>query len=120
MLALGRADIPALPAGHNFIGVWSFDANGLDFSGVDLAVRYDDAMAHEKGLSEAVLKLWVHEGGTWSRITDDSFRRYAALNILSGFAGSDLTHFAVSAPEPTCMGVLALGGWMLMRRRRHA
>ncbi|HEV2293774.1 MAG TPA: sigma-70 family RNA polymerase sigma factor [Tepidisphaeraceae bacterium] len=119
LLALDRSDIPALPAGHSFIGVWSFDAHDLEFSGVDLAVRYDDALAQEKGLSESVLKLWKYENGIWSRINDDSFRRYAALNIVSGYAGSDLTHFAVSAPEPTCIGALALGGWMLMRRRKR-
>ncbi len=119
LLALDRSDIPALPGGHNFIGVWKFDAHDLDFSGVDLAVRYDDAMAQDKGISESVLKLWVHEDGGWRRITDDSFRRYAALNILSGYGGADLTHFAVSAPEPTCIGALALGGWMLMRRRKR-
>lgn len=118
LLALDRSDIPTLPAGHDFIGVWRFDAKGLDFGGVDLAVRYDDALAQSKGLSESVLKLWQYESGQWSRIDDDSFRRYAALNILSGYAGSDLTHFAVSAPEPTCLGALALSGWMLMRRRR--
>ena len=117
LLALGRPDIPTLPDGHNFIGVWSFDANGLDFTGVDLAVRYDDALALEKGLSESVLKLWKYENGAWTRINDDSFRRYAALNVISGYAGGDFTYFAVSAPEPTCLGALALGGWMLMRRR---
>jgi hypothetical protein len=99
--------------------VWSFDAHDLDFSGVDLAVRYDDAMAQEKGLSEAVLKLWKYENGTWIQINDDSFRRYAALNILSGYAGADLEYFAVSAPEPTTLGVLTLGGYLLLRRRRR-
>ncbi len=118
LLALDRTDIPTLPPGHNFIGVWRFDAHGLDFTGVDLAVRYDDALAQEKGLSESVLKLWKHENGQWTRVNDDSFRRYAALNVLSGYAGSELTHFAVSAPEPTSLGALVLGGWMLMRRRR--
>ena len=117
LLALGRPDIPTLPAGHNFIGVWSFDSHDLEFTGVDLAVRYDDALAQAKGLSESVLKLWKYEGGEWVRISDDSFRRYAAINVISGYAGADLTYFAVSAPEPTCLGALALGGWMLMRRR---
>ncbi|MDQ3440278.1 MAG: sigma-70 family RNA polymerase sigma factor [Planctomycetota bacterium] len=119
LLALGRPDIPTLPGGHNFIGVWSFDAHDLEFTGVDLAVRYDDALAQERGLSESILKLWKYENGAWVRIDDDSFRRYAALNVISGFAGADLTYFAVSAPEPTSLGALALGGWMLMRRRRR-
>lgn len=119
LLALDRSDVPTLPAGHNFIGVWSFDAHDLDFTGVDLAVRYDDALAQEMGLSESVLKLWTYENGAWERINGGSFRRYAALNVLAGYAGSDLTHFAVSAPEPAGLGVIALGGWMLLRRRRR-
>ncbi|MGB7158486.1 MAG: PEP-CTERM sorting domain-containing protein, partial [Tepidisphaeraceae bacterium] len=118
LLSLDRTDIPALPSGHHFIGVWRFDAHDLDFTGVDLAIRYDDAMAQDQGLSEAILKLWKYENGDWVRINDDSFRRYTALNVLSGYAGPDLTYFAVSAPEPTSLGGLILGGWMLLRRRR--
>jgi hypothetical protein len=118
LLALNRADIPTLPGGHHFIGVWSFDAHGMDYGGVDLAVRYDDALAQQLGLSESVLKLWKYENGEWIRINDSTFRRYSALNILSGYAGNELTYFAVSAPEPTMVGAVVLGGWMLMRRRR--
>jgi hypothetical protein len=119
LLSLDRADVPTLPTGHHFIGVWKFDAHGMPFEGVDLAVRYDDGLAQELGLSESILKLWKYENGTWIRINDESFRRYSALNILSGYAGNDLTYFAVSAPEPTTIGVIVMGGWMLMRRRRR-
>src|SRR5688500_8350254 len=55
LLALGRPDIPTLPAGHNFIGVWSFDSHDLEFTGVDLAVRYDDALAQAKGDRKSVV-----------------------------------------------------------------
>nr|MBA3406325.1 PEP-CTERM sorting domain-containing protein [Gemmatimonadaceae bacterium] len=55
----------------------------------------------------------------WVRIDDDSFRRYTALNVLSGYAGPDLNYFAVSAPEPTTLGSFLLCGWMLMRRRQR-
>jgi RNA polymerase sigma factor (sigma-70 family) len=119
LLSLDRTDVPTLPGGHHFIGVWKFDAEGAAFEGVDLAVRYDDGLAQELGLSESILKLWKYENGAWIRINDESFRRYSALNILSGYAGNDLTYFAVSAPEPTTIGVIVMGGWMLMRRRRR-
>jgi hypothetical protein len=119
LLSLDRTDVPTLPSGHHFIGVWKFDAEGAAFEGVDLAVRYDDGLAQELGLSESILKLWKYENGSWIRINDESFRRYSALNILSGYAGNELTYFAVSAPEPTTIGVLVMGGWMLMRRRRR-
>jgi RNA polymerase sigma factor (sigma-70 family) len=119
LLSLDRADVPTLPTGHHFIGVWKFDAHGMPFEGVDLAVRYDDGLAQELGLSESILKLWKYENGTWIRINDESFRRYSALNILSGYAGNDLTYFAVSAPEPTTIGVIVMGGWILLRRRRR-
>ena len=56
LLALDRSDIPTLPSGHHFIGVWSFDAHGMDFGGVDLAVRYDDA----QGLIARGIELYPH------------------------------------------------------------
>jgi hypothetical protein len=116
-----RADVPALPQGHTFIGVWSIDT-GLTkpAGGIDLAVRYDDALASDLGLNEARLKLWQFEQGQWLRINDGSFGRDMGHHILSGHAAADLTFFAVSAPEPGTIGaVFVAGAALLLRRRRR-
>ncbi len=118
-----RDDIPTLPGGHHFIGVWSFDGSELGgFSRADLQVRYDDALANELGLDEQILKLWRFDPATmqWARINDETFSRDTVDHILSGTAVGNFTYFAVSAPEPgtmTLMGIAASA--LLMRRRRR-
>src|SRR5688572_99295 len=118
LLALDRIDLPELPAGHNFIGAWSFDAGETEFGHVALTVRYDDLAASALGLDENVLKLWRYDDGQWQRINDDSFGRDIDQNLVWGRT-NDLSYFAVSAPEPTCLGAVVLGSWALMRRVRR-
>ena len=118
LLDRGRADVPALPAGHTFIGVWSFDAGVTRAAGVDLTVRYDDRLAASLRLDESNLKLWRFDAGEWVRINDASFSRDVQNNLLSGHADS-LSFFAVSAPEPAALGMLALGSLILLRRSRR-
>ncbi|HEY7119700.1 MAG TPA: sigma-70 family RNA polymerase sigma factor [Tepidisphaeraceae bacterium] len=124
LLSLDRGDIPTLPQGHHFIGVWSFDAGaeGLGASGgADVLVRYDDALAAEKGLDENVLKLWKYVDGQWERLDHDpTFVRDPLGHTL--FVRTDwegVSYFAVSAPEPATWGLVGIGLGMLgMRRRR--
>jgi hypothetical protein len=116
-----RDDIPTLPTGHHFIGVWSFDGSDLgDFSRTDLQVRYDDALASELGLDEQILKLWRFDPATmqWARINDASFARDTVDHILSGTAVGNFTYFAVSAPEPGTIALLSVGVSTLLMRRR--
>jgi hypothetical protein len=125
--ALDRTDLPALPEGHHFIGVWSFDAqdqsgNALTAAGgMDLLVRYDDALAAQLGLDESALKLWKYDG-QWERLDfDPTFVRDGADHTL--FVHTDIagmSYFAVSAPEPGELVVLGIGAglWIGKRRRR--
>ena len=115
LLDKGRADVPALPAGHTFIGVWSFDAGVTRAAGVDLTVRYDDRLAASLRLDESDLKLWRFDAGQWVRINDASFSRDVQNNLLSGHAHS-LSFFAVSAPEPGALGLVGLVSLALLRR----
>ena len=118
LLSTDRADVPALPAGHNFIGVWQFEDGGLPHGAVDLLVRYDDGLAERLGLDENNLKLWRFHDGEWLRINDDTFFRDIESNLIGGSAG-DLEYFAVSAPEPAAVALLLLGGGTLLLRRRR-
>ena len=120
LLDKNRADVPELPRGHTFIGVWSIDTGTTrPAGGVDLTVRYDDGLARELGLNEGSLKLWRYGDGQWLRINDASFSRDVARNLLSGHSGPGLSFFAVSAPEPGAVGMaLLVGGALMLRRRR--
>src|SRR5204862_2931046 len=42
LLAADRNDIPALPAGHGAVGLWSFDARAM-FDSIDMTIRFDDS-----------------------------------------------------------------------------
>jgi hypothetical protein len=120
LLSLDRLDIPALPQGHTFIGIWQLEDGGLAHGAVDLLVRYDDALAAQLRLDENALKLWRYHDGQWIRINDETFTRDTDLNLIGGRAEA-LEFFAVSAPEPSTATVLLVGaGAMLLRRRRHA
>jgi RNA polymerase sigma factor (sigma-70 family) len=119
-----RDDIPALPQGHQFIGIWKFAADDLGgFTSADLEVRYDDALASAKGLDESILKLWVHEeaNGQWLRLDHDpSFYRDTTDHILGVHAPGNFDYFAVSAPEPGSALLVVIGaGVGLLRRKRR-
>jgi hypothetical protein len=121
LLALDRTDTPAFPTDHHLVGMWSFDQPNLTATGgMDLLVRYDDALAAAKGLDENVLKLWKYDG-QWERLDfDPTFVRDPANHTL--FVHMDTTgvsYFAVSAPEPGSLLMLSVGlGLLGMRRRR--
>jgi hypothetical protein len=118
-----RSDIPALPEKHKFIGLWSLDTTGVgDFEGMDIQVRYDDAMADTLGLQEHILKLWEYNGATatWTRLDGEaSFARDTFNHIVSGRLSSDATYFAVSAPEPSGAVLVMVAGAALLRRRHR-
>jgi hypothetical protein len=118
LLDKNRADVPTLPAGHTFIGVWSFDPGATFASGVDLTVRYDDGLAHKLGLNENVLKLWRYDGSQWVRILD-GFSRDPDNNLLSGHADGAMSFFAVSAPEPAAVVWVGVAGALALLRRRR-
>ena len=118
LLSTDHGDVPALPAGHTFIGVWQFESDGLGHGAVDLLVRYDDALAADMRLDENALKLWRYADGQWVRINDASFTRDVHLNLIGGRADT-LEFFAISAPEPGAAALLLGGGVLLLRRRRR-
>lgn len=119
LLATDRSDIPALPAGHTFIGVWKVDMGDIETDRISLSVRYDDAQAAALGLDESALKLWRYDGSQWQRVTGKDFWRNTDANLIGGRVDS-LQYFAVSAPEPTgLVTIAALGAGMLLRRRRR-
>ena len=118
LLDAGRADLPALPGGHNFIGIWSIDTGSTLTERVDLSIRYDDGLAAERGLAESGLKLWRFTGGEWSLVTGPGFWRDAEANLIGGHTDT-LDYFAVSAPEPGGLtALLAFAAAALLRRRR--
>ena len=132
--ALDRGGIPPLPRGHTFIGVWQMEtftvsrdpetgvltSTPIEPGGLDLIVRYDDALAAQLGLDENILKLWKYQDGQWSRVLD-GFQRNPDLNLLSGHVDGAISYYAVSAPEPGTAALVMLGGSavLLTRRRRR-
>lgn len=119
LFSLDRADLPELPEGHTFIGAWSVDTGETDFGHIGFTIRYDDLAAQALGLDESVLKLWRYDDGIWQRIEDESFGRDVEQNLIWGRT-DDLSFLGVSAPEPSSLGALVLGGWALLRRVRRA
>lgn len=111
--------VPARPTGHTFIGIWAIDTL-VNYSGIDLQVRYDLVLAQSLGLDEKVLKLWVYDGQEWVRIMDSTFARDLENHMLSGSWGQGtIDYFAVSAPEPgSVFGLIFTGVAALLRRRR--
>lgn len=126
-------NVPLLPTGQNSLGLWQMDST-VDFSSVDLIVRYDDAMADVWQVPESDLALWVFDGTSWSPITDSTAKIDTTDHLLWGSA-SKVEYFAAAllpdnaaplmvgtpihvVPEPsTLLGALAAAA--LMRRRRR-
>ena len=123
LLDPGRGDVPALPGGHTFVGVWALDTGMTMPAGVDLTVRYDDGLAASLGLDESALKLWQYDaagGGGWLRMDGDpTFARDTAQHLLSAHAAGSPTFFAVSAPEPGAAVPLLFGAAAALLRRRR-
>ena len=132
LLAVDRGGVPPLPKGHTFIGIWQTDlvalgndpqtgavtSDPMAAAAMDLAVRYDDALAAKLGLDENVLKLWQYSDGKWTRVLD-GFERHPDLNILTGRITGGAGYFAVSAPEPGAAALLLLGSGLLLTRPRR-
>lgn len=110
---------PDRPSGHTFIGIWAIDTL-VNYSGIDLQVRYDPVLAQSLGLDEKVLKLWIYDGNEWVRIMDSTFARDLQNHMLSGsWSKGTIEYFAVSAPEPGALfGLMVVGSAALLRRRR--
>jgi hypothetical protein len=120
LLSKDNGEVPTLPTGHTFIGVWKFDADQLKYGDVDIAVRYDDGLAHELGLNENVLKVWRYTDGQWIRIKDQTFWRDVDQNLIGATApAGGFDFFAVSAPEPGAAALVALAAAAAMLRRRR-
>ena len=121
LLATDHTTIPALPAGHQFIGVWSVDTFGQnDVEGIDLTVRYDHLLAEFKDINESSLKLWYFRDGLWSRVTGDNFWLDSSNHLIGGRVDGSIDYFAVSAPEPGGIVMLAIAGTTMLLRRRRA
>jgi RNA polymerase sigma factor (sigma-70 family) len=119
LLATDRTDLPTLPGGHSFLGVWSVDTFGqADVEGIDLTVRYDDLLAGTLGLNQSSLKLWYFRDGLWSRVTGEDFWLDSANHLIGGHVDGSIDYFAVSAPEPGSVVTIALAGATLLLRRR--
>ena len=111
---------PVRPLGHHFVGIWSLEARGFHYDTVTLTAHYDAAFAQSLGLDENILKLWIYDDGAWTRIMDTSFVRDLDAHTLVGTYHGEPAYFAVSAPEPTLLGVGTVVGGLLLRRRRRS
>ena len=122
LLSKDNGEVPLLPRGHTFIGVWQFDPHQVRHGAVDIVVRYDDGLAHDLGLNENSLKLWRYSDGQWLRINDETFFRDVNNHILGGTAPAGFEFFAVSAPEPSAIGLalFAAAATLLRRPRRSS
>jgi RNA polymerase sigma factor (sigma-70 family) len=119
LLSKDNGEVPTLPRGHTFIGVWKMETGTLQYGDVDLVVRYDDGLAHELHLNENILKLWRYQDGQWIRMDHDaSFWRDPSQHLLGvTIPAGGFDYFAVSAPEPAAIGVVAFGGALALLRR---
>lgn len=116
LLSLDNADVPTLPAGHAFIGVWSFDFGGNEPASMDLSIRYDARLADELGLDESHLKLWAYDDSTgWQHVLGNVDVEH---HLISGTVNGGRL-FGVSAPEPGAVGIMVLGAAGLLLRRRR-
>jgi hypothetical protein len=118
LLSKDNGEVPTLPGGHTFIGVWKLEEGTPEPGDVGLVVRYDDGLAHELHLNENVLKLWRYQDGQWIRMDHDaSFWRDVNQHLLGVTAPGGFDYFAVSAPEPATAGVVAFGAALALLRR---
>jgi hypothetical protein len=116
LLSRDRDDVPELPDGHNFIGIWSMLLDGEALTDAALSIRYDEQRGKELGLNEANYKLWAYDGEQWHRIHAGLALDNSA-NLIGGHIVGDFTHVGVSAPEPAGLLLATLGGLLLARRR---
>lgn len=115
LLALDRSDVPTLPEGHRFVGVWELTSDGLSVGSMDVTIRYDELKVMMLNLQEPLLKMWEYRDGEWQRIP---FTLDMPNNLITGHAGA-ANYIAISTPEPGAL--LGLGAMMYLvgRRRRQ-
>ena len=119
LLATDHPLVPALPAGHHFVGIWKMDGGEALTNGIDLTIRYDDTRLASLSLDESLVKLWYYDAGAWTRVTDSSFGRDTARNIVYGHVPA-ADFYGVSTPEPAgAVFAMVAGSALLLRRRRR-
>jgi hypothetical protein len=112
LLAADRSDIPAVPAGHGIVGLWSFDSSAA-FDSLDMTIRFDDSIYK----NDSSLQLWQFDGA-WQRITDPTFHIDSSSNLISGRLDNP-TFFAVLTPEPTALTPILLFAATLLKRHHR-
>jgi hypothetical protein len=124
-----RSDVPDAPAGVNFGSIWQTDLSGIVTDSIAFSARYD-APADEA----AAMQLWAFDG-KWIQVGNGSVTRDPSMHLISGLlspvqfvAVGSSSNFAplslppaigTTVPEPGAIGLIALTGLMLGRRRRR-
>ena len=90
------------------LAAWDFDTN---FAGREVLLSFDIGLGGED------MDVWhLDDGGNWS-LYSPAWMTYDAGGVLS-FPVTDFSGYAVAGiPEPATVGLLALGGLALLRRR---
>jgi RNA polymerase sigma factor (sigma-70 family) len=142
LLALDRTDLPSM-IGLNAtpIDLWEIDPNAGNMGPTELTVHYDSALVDALGADESTVELWTYGSGEWQPVDPASLSLDTTDHLISGAAtnfsyiataipGTDpyadpiitawpKAEIAPTVPEPTSLGLLALGSTLLLRRRRR-
>ena len=109
---MGDSELDALAGTAGFEGdvlaAWDFDTN---LSGSEVLLSFD--IGHDV----QDVAVWHLADGTWTPYVAD-FLTHDSNGILSFTATSFSGYAVASVPEPATMGLLALGGLAILRRRR--
>ena len=105
--------------------VWSGGGGGSDnlvLTDIDITAMLDEFLAGEVTW---YLKVTDGSGGNIGSILDCQIR-YGFDDIVFGYEGSPVpigdygtSHVYVTTPEPASMALMAIGGIILLRRRKH-
>lgn len=132
--------VPTLQANKHAMSLWKLDST-IDIDGIDLMIRYDDAMVSMWRQTESNLGLWSFEDGAWNLLLGETSGIDMSNNLIWAHAGSP-EYFAVGllpdnlaspftpppisvlpvtiTPEPGSLaGLSLLAGAGLLRRRRR-
>jgi hypothetical protein len=110
LVSQDRSDVPAVPAGSPAVSIWKVTTSPPDLlaGGVDVTVRYDQAMATQLGADDSDLRLLTFDGTSWKRASN--FDIDMAGHLISGIT-SDTQYFAVlddanaaNAPNAAILG----------------